>query len=105
MATQYAAAIHNICSDANLPNDMTPWQYMKGVTPNISAFLQLTFWQPVLYLNHEAEWPSFKERLGRWVGLAHESGNLMTFWILDDQSKHILALSVVRPYNQIYRVK
>ena len=29
----------------------------------------------------------------------------MTFWILDYQSKHILAQSVGRPYNQSLRVK
>ena len=65
MAAQYVADIHNICSDSSLPNEMTPIQYQKGVTPDISAYLQFTFWQPILYLDHEAVWPSFKERSGR----------------------------------------
>lgn len=46
-----------------------------------------------------------KERSGRWIGLAQGIGDMLTFWILDDQSKHILARSVVRPYNQNLRVK
>ena len=29
----------------------------------------------------------------------------MTYWILDDQSKHILARSVVRPFKNNLRVK
>ena len=91
MAAQYVAAIHKICSDPRLPDEMTPLQYLKGVTPDISAYLQFTFWQPVLYLDHEAEWPSSKERSGRWIGLAQGIGDLLTFWILDNQSKHILA--------------
>ncbi len=33
MAAQYIADIQNICSDANLPNEMTPLQYLRGVTP------------------------------------------------------------------------
>ena len=55
IAAQYIADIHNICSDQSLPDDMTPLQYQQGVTPDISAYLQFTFWQPILYLDHEAE--------------------------------------------------
>ena len=78
---------------------MTPIQYQRGVTPDISAYLQFTFWQPILYLDHEALWPSSKERSGRWVGLAQGIGDLLTLWVHDDQSKHILARSVVRPFT------
>ena len=84
---------------------MTPLQYQKGVTPDISSYLQFTFWQPVLYLDHEAEWPSSKERSGRWIGIAQSIGDMLTFWILDDQSKLILARSVVRPFTENLRVK
>jgi hypothetical protein len=84
---------------------MTPLQYQKGVTPDISSYLQFTFWQPVLYLDHEAEWPSSKERSGRWIGIAQGFGDILTFWILDDQSKLILARSVVRPFTENLRVK
>ena len=84
---------------------MAPLQYLKGVTPDISAYLQFTFWQPVLYLDHESEWPSSKERSGRWIGLAQGIGDLLTYWILDDQSKHILARSVVRPFKDNLWVK
>jgi len=105
MAVQYIADIHNICSYSNLPNEMTPIQYQRGVTPDISAYLQFTFWQPVLYLDHESEWPSSKERSGRWIGLAQGIGDTLTFWILDDQSKQILARSVVRPFTKNLRVK
>src|SRR5687767_4121920 len=105
VAAQYVAVVHNICSDPSLPNEMTPIQYQKGVTPDISAFLQFTFWQPILYLDHESHWPESKERSARWVGVAHNIGDALTFWILDDQSKYLLARSVVRPFNQNLRVK
>src|SRR5688500_5221910 len=105
IAAQYVADVHNICLDPSLPNEMTPVQYQTGVTPDISAFLQFTFWQPILYLDHESHWPESKERSARWVGVAHNIGDALTFWILDDQSKYLLARSVVRPFGQNLRVK
>ena len=56
-------------------------------------------------LDHEENWPTSKERSGTWLGVAHGIGDLLTFWILDDQSKHILARSVVRPFSRNLRVK
>ena len=44
MAAQYVADIHNICLDSSLPNEMPPIQYQKGVTPDISVYLQFMFW-------------------------------------------------------------
>ena len=105
MDNQYIANVYNICAGTRLPSSITPFQYQKGITPDISTYLQFTLWQPVLYLDHESEWPAFKERSGRWIGIAHGIGDLLTFWILDDQSKYILAQSVIRPYSQNLRVK
>ena len=79
---------------------MTPLQYATGVTPDISAFLQFTFWQPILYLDHKAVWPASKECSGHWLGVAHNIGDSLTYWILDDQSKQVLARSVVRPFYE-----
>ena len=95
LAAQYIADIHNICSDSNLQNEMTPLQYQQEVTPDISVYLQFTFWQPILYLDHESSWTESKERSARWVGVAHGIGDALTFWILDDQSKQVLSRSVV----------
>lgn len=58
-----------------------------------------------MYLDHEAEWPASKERSARWVGVAHGISDALTFRVLDDPSKQILARSVVRPFNKNHRVK
>ena len=89
----------------SLPNKMPPLQMRTGVTQDISAWLQFTFWQPVLFLDVENSWPSTKERSGRWVGVAENVGDALTFWIVDDQSKQLLARSVVRPNQHNHRVK
>src|SRR6476620_3839407 len=104
-AAQYVADVHNICADSRLPDNMTPYQYLHGITPDISTYLQYTFWQPVLFLDHEAVWPATNERSGRWLGVAHNIGDAMTFWVLDDQSKQVLARSVIRPLKYNNRVK
>ena len=64
-----------------------------------------TFWQPILYLDNETTWPSSYERSGYWLGVADNIGDLLTYWIFDDQSKQVLARSVVHPYNNNKRVK
>ena len=33
--------------------DMTPYQFRKGIVPDISILLQFVFFQKVLYLDHE----------------------------------------------------
>jgi hypothetical protein len=84
---------------------MTPRQFREGVTTDISPWLQFTFYQCILYLDNENSWPSTKERSGRWMGVSENIGDFLTFWVLDDQSKQLLARSVVRPNNNNLRVK
>src|SRR5687768_2491422 len=84
---------------------MTPLQYLEGVTPDISAYLLYTFWQPILFLDHEAVWPATNERSGRWLCVAHNIDDALIYWVLDDQSKQVLARSVVRPLQHNHRVK
>ncbi len=99
LAAAYLADVHNHLSNDNLPNKISPIQFRTGVTPDISPFLQYTFWQPILYLDHESSWPSTTERPGYWVGIAHNIGDILTYWIYDDQTKHVLARSVIRPLH------
>ena len=104
-ATLYLAGVHSILSNSFLPGEMCPRQFRTGVTPDISPWLQFTFWQPILYLDSEQSWPASKERSGYWLGVAENIGDFLTFWILDSQTKQVLARSVIRPFNQNARVK
>ena len=83
---------------------MTPHQKRHGTCPDISAFLQFSFWEPILYLDHEKSWSSSRERAGRWLGVAHNIGDTLTYFILDDQSKKILVRSVMRPLTKNVKV-
>ena len=46
-----------------------------------------------------------RRRPGRWVGIAHNVGDSLTYKILDDQTKKIICRSVVRPFNRNKRVQ
>ena len=84
---------------------MCPEQFRTGITQDISPWLQFTFWQPILFMDHEKSWPSSHERAGYWLGAAANIGDLLTYWIFDSQCKQVLARSVVRPYCKNKRVK
>lgn len=76
---------------------MTPLQYLEGSTTDISVYLPYTFYYPVLFLNCEAIQPATNGRSGRWLGVAHNIGDSLTFWISNDQSKQVFEKFIVYP--------
>ena len=97
LAAQYLCTLNNVLWSRHI--DTTPYRLRRGVTPDISVFMQFCFWERILYLDHEQSFPDPKERSGYWVGIADNIGDALTYWILDDQPGQLLAQSVVRPYN------
>jgi hypothetical protein len=77
LAIKYLADIHNITYDPTLGT--TPYQCRYGLIPDISSYLQYSFWEPIVYQDHEDIWPSTKERPGRWVGIVHNVGDTLTY--------------------------
>ena len=103
LAAQYLCNLHNVLWSRHI--DTTPYKMRRGITPDISSFLQFCFWERILYLDHEQSYPDTKERSGYWVGVADHIGDALTYWVIDDQSGQLHARSVVRPYNANLRVK
>src|SRR5512137_399541 len=74
----------------------TPTEWLLGYTPDITVLLQFQFWEPVYYAKYDAKFPADNtEMLGRFVGIAENVGNAMTFKILTEEGK-IIHWSVVR---------
>jgi hypothetical protein len=94
-AMQYLALVNNWTADPTL-QWKTPYEKRFGVTPDISALLCFHFYEKVYYLDTEAKFPSSKERAGRWLGVAHNIGDALTFYILDEEKQTVVARSVVR---------
>jgi hypothetical protein len=75
---------------------LTPIEEATGVKGDISPLLQFHWWEPVFY-QADAVYPSqSREQSGRWVGVAETQGDLLTYLILTDDSKQVIARSNVR---------
>ena len=66
-----------------------------GETPDISTLLQFSFYQPVFYYEKES-FPTSKEHLGWWVGVAESQGDALTYCVLTIDNE-IITRSVLRP--------
>ena len=99
-AMAYACAIHNHTALQSL-GDKTPWQMVHGYTPDISVFWSFLFWQPIRYFINGAKFPLNKEFPARLIGIAWETGDMLTYHILpDDASRNnptVLTRSVIIP--------
>ena len=73
----------------------TPMEKATGETPDISAFMQFTFWEKVLYYSHGESFPDTTEKVGRFLGVSENCGDALTFYILT-KDEQIISRSVVR---------
>ena len=70
---------------------------MYRVTPVILAYLNFYFNQPVLYAI-DNKWPSESpEKSGKWMGVAHNIGDALTYKILMDDTKKIITIQPLGP--------
>ena len=74
----------------------TPWEWIFGETPDLTAFLQFVFYEPVYYLKYDAKYPEDPtECVGRFVGVSEDVGHGMTYRILTESGK-IICRAVAR---------
>ena len=72
-----------------------------GQRPDVSALLHFRWWQPVYYHHPSKSFPSkSQERLGRWVGVAPNQGDALTYRILDNETHKVVPRSVIRSAEQ-----
>ena len=97
LAMRHAADVHNCTANENLEY-RTPIEAQSGETPDISGLCIYRFWDLVYYLDPRYSFPDpgGNERLGRWVGRAHNYGDGMCFYVLDEQTKQIIVRSTLR---------
>jgi Reverse transcriptase (RNA-dependent DNA polymerase) len=79
----------------------TPIEATFNYKPDVSPYLYVHWWQPVYYAElSQKNFPSkSKERTGRIVGIAWDKGDLMTFMVLDDETRYVSTRSYVRPID------
>ena len=86
---------------------MSNWDAARTLNAKVSrtTYPPICNSNSVLFLDHEASWPSTKERTGYWIGVCKNIGDMLTFWIYDDVTRQVVARSVVRPATGNLRVK
>lgn len=62
-------------------NRHTPYEVITGNTPDISEFLEYSWYQPVWYYEPRT-FPRENKQLGRWLGVTHRIGQAMCYCIL-----------------------
>ena len=90
----YVVYLFNRCAMETLAW-RTPHEMALGETPDLSALLQFSFYEPVYYFDEEASYPETKEKFGHFLGIAENCGDVLTFWVLKP-NRQVIARSVVR---------
>ncbi len=88
---------NNICASfSKYAEGRTPLEIITGETPDISEYVDFEFY----------DWVSFRSnaglgetQLGRWLGVSHRVGRLMSYWILPDSGIPVSATTVQRLTN------
>ena len=95
LALMYVCFVQNHTAFDSL-NGRTPTEWLLGYTPDIMVLLQFHFWEPVFYAKYDGKFPGDStECLGRFVGIAENVGNAMTFKVLTENNK-VICRSVIR---------
>ena len=99
-AIEWAAHIRSFTAhDSLMLNSRTPEERITGVTPDISEFIHFSWAQWVWYRDPNS-FPEADVHLGRWLGVAEDVGQAMTYWVLTDK-RTIIARSSVAPLSDV----
>ena len=83
-------------SSSKYAKGRTPMEYISGETPDISEYLDFSFYDWVVFRNNAGVGPS---KIGRWLGVSHKVGPLMSYWILPVSGIPISCVTVQRLTN------
>jgi hypothetical protein len=93
----YTIEIMNITANGSKYSaGRTPLEIITGITPDISEYLDFHIYSWVFFKMNAGLGP---RQLGRWLGVSHRRGPLMTYWILTSHGDIISCDSVQRVTN------
>ncbi|EEC42806.1 predicted protein [Phaeodactylum tricornutum CCAP 1055/1] len=85
---EWVSAIRRLTAhDIPALNGRVATELLEGDTPDISEYAQFDWYEPVWFIDPTSAFPEMKKKLGRWVGVASDVGQAMTFWILPNHRK------------------
>ena len=80
-------------SSSKYANGRTPIEIATGETPDISEYIDFSFFDWVTFRSEAGLGPP---RIGRWLGVSHKIGQAMSYWILPDTCRPISCQTVQR---------
>ena len=83
-------------TEAGSANGQMPLEIITGDTLDISEFLDFGFYDWCWYSD---AFGMAETKLGRWLGVSHQVGSLMSYWLLTDKCKVISRTTVQRVTN------
>jgi hypothetical protein len=96
-AVQYVSETRALTAlDAPALRGRTPYEVITGRTPDISEYIDFSFYDWLWYFDSEIQFPEQKRKLGRWLGVSHRVGQAMCYWVLPESGKPI-SRSTVQP--------
>lgn len=76
-----AAIMNRTASHSGELNGRTPLEHLTGETIDISEYLDFGFWDRVWFKENAG---IGETKLGRFLGISHQVGSLMSYWILPE---------------------
>ena len=83
-------------SDAGTLHWRRGLEKVTGETPEISEYIDFGFYDPCWYKENAG---MGETKMGRWLGVSHRTGSLMSFWILTPSCRVVSRTSVQRITN------
>ena len=75
----------------------TPLEQLTGETPNISEYLEFSFYNWCWYNDNAG---LGETKLGRWLGVSHHVGSLMSYWVVTLKG-HVISQTTVSRVNNL----
>jgi hypothetical protein len=89
----WACEIMSLTSNTTFNLDgRTPLEQITGETPDISEYLDFGFYDWAWYKDNAG---LGENKMGRWLGVSHRIGNLMSYWILT-ATGHVISRTTVQ---------
>ena len=93
----YVISLLQIISQPSL-GGMSAMQKVTGFVQDSSKFIHYHWWQQVYYLDPDVPFPSeSREKIGRWCGVADDTGDILTYKVLTNDTQQLINVSDIRP--------
>ena len=76
------------------PNEWSGIEQITGETPDISEWLDFSFFDLVWYHVASNDTSTDPRQLGRWLGVSHRVGSALCYWVLTKSGKVISSITV-----------